>query len=341
MKKLDAKFYLKLSCSAVLLGLFLFLINMPLHRVDSKDYDLLNKSFFYYIHQDEIGRKYFVDNFNRIYDKYDDKYIKAVALYKLIWISTDGETKVKTIRELAKLDVSFPGGCAEDVINILNFYGHYDEAFDLSLKIKENYDYCHFYDSSTYSLAKCKLSTLYGREKYYEMGAKMTLEDFLNGVKDYHKTPIIHKNFAKMPSNVLMLGNTGNWTDIDYAKFCYSMNNLSKAVYHLDKVFKETDRDKAKIISSDYLVYYIRYGEDYMERGNYKKAVECFNKFLKHAPRVGVELIVYNPDEGVSWKEYAKGSYKLYKKIYDCYLRLGDKKSADKHKKIMDEMLSW
>lgn len=63
MKKLDAKFYLKLSCSAVLLGLFLFLINMPLHRVDSKDYDLLHKSYWYYSSQDEIGEKYCILTF--------------------------------------------------------------------------------------------------------------------------------------------------------------------------------------------------------------------------------------------------------------------------------------
>ncbi|MBO5435741.1 hypothetical protein J6A31_08110 [bacterium] len=96
MKKLDAKFYLKLSCSAVLLGLFLFLINMPLHRVDSKDYDLLHKSYWYYSSQDEIGEKYFEDKFNRIYNKYADKYVKAEVLKKFIGNSTDGKTKIIT-----------------------------------------------------------------------------------------------------------------------------------------------------------------------------------------------------------------------------------------------------
>jgi len=122
MKKLDAKFYLKLSCSAVLLGLFLFLINMPLHRVDSKDYNLFYKSYWYYSSQDEIGEKYFEDKFNRIYNKYGDKYVKAEVLKKFIGNSTDGKTKVKKIKELAKLDVSIGYMVADDYINILNFY---------------------------------------------------------------------------------------------------------------------------------------------------------------------------------------------------------------------------
>ena len=338
MKKLDAKFYLKLSCSAVLLGVFLVLINMPLHRVDSKDYNLFYKSYWYYSSQDKIGEKYFEDSFNKVYDKYNDKYVKAEALNKLIKNSFDGKIKVKKIRELAKLDVSISYRDAKRAIKILEFYGYYDEAYDFALKVQKNYNPCHNFYSTVWDMTMCKMDILFDKvRRQGELGQKTTFEDFSRGIKNYYVIPIIDKHHLLKRYNKLALGNDGTWTDIEYTEFCYSRNNLSKAIYHLDKFVKEKDGK----ISLDFIVYYICFGEDYMERGNYKKAVECFNKFLKHAPGVDVEQISYNTVEGVFWKEYAKGSYKLHKKIYDCYLRLGDKKSAEKHKKIMDEMLSW
>ena len=338
MKKLDAKFYLKLSCSAVLLGLFLFLINIPLHRVDSKDYDLLRKSYWYYSSQDEIGEKYFEDKFNRIYNKYGDKYVKAEVLKKFIGNSTDGKTKVKKIKELAKLDVSIGYMVADDYINILNFYGHYDEAYDFALKVQKNYNPCHNFYSTVYNMMTCKMDILFDKvRRQGEQGQKTTFEYFSRRVEDYYNTPIIDKNFLKRSTNKLLQGNDGTWTDIDYAEFCYSMNNLSKAVYHLDKAVANKNITVREIP----IYYYIRFGEDYIERGNYKKAVRCFNKYLKYAPSIYSSSIYHPSIGGISYFERAKGSYKLHKKIYDCYLRLGDKKSAEKHKKIMDEMLSW
>ena len=117
-----------------------------------------------------------------------------------------------------------------------------------------------------------------------------------------------------------------NQSNIDYAQFYYSKNNLSKAVYYSEKASAPS-------------YYYIRYGEDYMARGNYKKAVECFNKFFKYTS--SPYYIPNDLTKSITVHEYKRGSYKLHKKMYDCYLRLDDKKSADKHKKIMQEILSW
>ena len=147
MKNLDAKFYLKLSCFAVLLGLFLFVINVPLHRVESKDYAILNYTYSYkaMLDYDDTYGKHYIKHLNRIYDKYNDKYVKAKALTKIIQTSTNGEIKLKKIRELEKLNVPISYLEAENIINVLNFYGHYDEVPYFIQKVKAKHNPYNYY----------------------------------------------------------------------------------------------------------------------------------------------------------------------------------------------------
>ena len=69
---------------------------------------------------------------------------------------------------------------------------------------------------------------------------------------------------------------------------------------------------------------YLKLAEYYMYAGEYKKAVEIFENVLK-------------------WKKLKPidAEYALNELMAECYEKIGDKKSAEKHKKIMQEILSW
>lgn len=69
---------------------------------------------------------------------------------------------------------------------------------------------------------------------------------------------------------------------------------------------------------------YLKLAEYYMHAGEYKKAVEIFENVLK-------------------WKKLKPidAEYALNELMAECYEKIGDKKSAEKHKKIMQEILSW
>ena len=62
----------------------------------------------------------------------------------------------------------------------------------------------------------------------------------------------------------------------------------------------------------------LKLGIAYMDKQNYKKAIECFNKIL--------EIQDYN--------------YKAHEKLEICYRKLGNVQKADEHARIMKELLA-
>ena len=62
----------------------------------------------------------------------------------------------------------------------------------------------------------------------------------------------------------------------------------------------------------------LKLGIAYMDKHNYKKAIECFNKIL--------EIQDYN--------------YKAHEKLEICYRKLGNIQKANEHARIMKELLA-
>ncbi len=86
----------------------------------------------------------------------------------------------------------------------------------------------------------------------------------------------------------------------------------------LDLALNDIKSDKIERFQS---CTFFKLGEYYMNKKNYKKAIEYYERFLKE--------INLNAEDA---------EYKLNEYMAKCYEKLGDKENSAKHKKILKEL---
>lgn len=191
-----------------------------------------------------------------------------------------------------------------DLLQVLLMIGHYDEA--------ENY-------IKSLHLEKTKLSEAkehcYSKEYNYQFllcmaNSKARARDTAKFTSD-----IINYVIEKTKNDDIKLSKRCNSQN---DKFCLAKKALEKN--ELDLAYKYINAYQLEKEHSNFYTirFYLKLGMAYMDKQNYKKAVECFENVL--------EIQDYN--------------YKAHEKLETCYRKLGNTKKADEHAKIMKELLA-
>ena len=328
MKKLNLRCLVIIFCMLLFVTITIFVLKQPLHKIKSEDL---------------IGLETGADTLsyialNSIYKEYNDEYVQEYFLRKFIDEEKNPKRKIKYIKKLKGLKLTHFEFWENEINSTLLYYGRFDIAKELNKKIEQNYDYCQGILTTRGEYLSCKLKTSLLPSRWslpkYSQHRTDSITHFEKGK--------LYKNrgqaFKLTKSTMKAMPEQAN--NSIKARYYYTKNDLAKTKYYLDRALKSSP-----YYYSDVFTLYLVLGEEYMQSGNYKKALECFKAYLtisdefdksQDSHNIYAEVLIEPKSE-----VFPGGCYNLHKKIFECYTKLGDKKNARIHETIMKEMLSW
>lgn len=328
MKKLNLRCLVIIFCMLLFVTITIFVLKQPLHKIKSEDL---------------IGLETGADTLNyialnSIYKEYNDEYVQEYFLRKLIDKEKNPQKKIEYIKKLKGLTLTYFGFWENEINSTLLYYGRFDIAKELNEKIEQNYDYCQGILITRGEYLSCKLKTSllpsqWSHPKYSQHRTDST-KHFEKG--NLYKTN--GQSFKLTKSMMKAMPEQAN--NSIKARYYYTKNDLTNTKYYLDKALKSSP-----YYYSDVFTLYLVLGEEYMQSGNYKKALECFKTYLtisdefdksQDSHNIYAEVLIEPKSEA-----FPSGCYYLHEKLFKCYTKLGDKKNARIHETIMKEMLSW
>ena len=328
MKKLNLRCLAIIFCMLLFVTTTIFVLKQPLHKIKSED--LIG------LETDADTLSYIT--LNSIYKEYNDEYVQEYFLRKFIDKEKNPKRKIEYIKKLKGLKLTHFEFWENEINSTLLYYGRFDIAKELNKKLEQNYDYCQEILTTRGEYLSCKLKTSllpsqWSHPKYSQHRTDST-KHFEKG--NLYKTN--GQSFKLTKSMMKLMPKQAN--NSIKARYYYTKNDLAKTKYNLDRALKSSP-----YYYSDVFTLYLVLGEEYMQSGNYKKALECFKTYLTisdefNKPQASHNIyaeVLIEPKSEV----FPGGSYNLHKKIFECYTKLGDKKNARIHETIMKEMLSW
>ena len=171
-------------------------------------------------------------------------------------------------------------------ISDLKYFGKYEEALNFAKSANIDKTQCHNYKSTVWSITQCEIKHILSHNDYFSNYTVINLADNTSYMETFYNNPICQSS------------------KISYAMLDLALNGM-----------------KSDKIESYQLCAFFKLGEYYMNKKNYKKAIEYYERFLKE-----INLNAEDAD------------YKLNKNMAKCYEKLGDKSNSVKHKKILKEL---
>lgn len=329
MKKLNLRCLAITFCVFLFVATTIFVLKQPLHKIKSEDLIELKTG----------AETLSYITLNSLYAEYDDEYVQEYFLREFIDAEKNPKRKIELIKKLKGLKLTHFEFWENEINSTLLYYGRYDIAKELNQKIEQHYDSCQGILKTRGEYLGCKLKT----SLLPSRGSYTKSSDYRTDLTKYFEKGELYKpegKSFKILEKSAMKAMSEQSNNSEKARYYYTKNDLTKTKYYLDRRLK----------SSPYYTYvftlYLVIGEEYMQSGNYKMALECFKKYLtnneefydhEHADYNRFATVLMEPKSEV----FPGGSYNLHKKIFECYTKLGDKKNARIHKTIMQEMLSW
>ncbi|MBR5304023.1 MAG: tetratricopeptide repeat protein [Candidatus Gastranaerophilales bacterium] len=262
------------------------LINMPLH----KGMDNLSQSEFMKLRYGTEQEKLL--SYKALYERSEDVYVRKYILEKVARTThyyMHPKYKTFFLKEVLKTDVPLDAKVIGYYIYDLKYLGRYEDAFKLAMDANIDKTGCHDYNSTILSIVECRVDKI--------------ISFYSNSEHDSVKEKLIMDASNKMLQ-----------CDVALKRFSSKLLLCDGILLNVESVQNVSNVPGV----------YLKLGEFYMYKGDYKKALEIFENVLKW---VNLEPI--------------DAEYALNELMAECYEKIGDKKSAEKHKKIMQEILSW
>lgn len=331
MKRLNLRCLVTIFCILLFVTTTIFVLKQPLHKIKSEDL---------------IGLETGADTLsyitlNSLYKKSNDEYVQEYFLRKLIDAEKNPKRKIELIKKLKGLTFTYFEFWENEINSTLLYYGRFDIAKELNKKIEQNYDYCQGILTTRGEYLSCKLKTSLLPSRWSHPQSSQHRTD---SITHFEKGKLYKNNGQSFKHTKLMMKHMtehfNKLNNSEKARYYYTKNDLAKTKYYLDRALKSSP-----YYYSDVFTLYLVLGEEYMQSGNYKMALECFKTYLTISDEFNKSQASHNIYAEVliepKSEVFPGGSYYLHEKLFECYTKLGDKKNARIHETIMKEMLSW
>ena len=285
----------KLMCLilGICLLLCIYLINLPLHKT-TDDFDGKNIILYTQLY---TRNPYALNEYKDLYLRNEDIYARKEILEKVSITKSVLNPKARLffIKRVITDKIPLKEETFQIYISDLKYFGKYDEALEFAKSVNIDKSECHNYKSTVWSITQCKVNRMLLYSDFY-------LNDTLNN-------PFLNYTLQNAATN------TSSWET-------FYNNHPCKSSFICFEVLDLALNDLESYKIRNYRpCAFVKLGELYMMKKDYKKAILYFEMFLKE----------FNVDA-------KDAEYKLNEQMAKCYEKIGDKKNAEKHKKIMKEL---
>ena len=275
---------LKYLIGGFCLLLCIYLINLPLHRI-TDDFEGKNIILQNQIFTSNVDA---LIEYEDLYIRNKDTYVRKEILENVSMTKSvlNPQKRLFFIRMAAADKIPLTEETILTYISDLKYFGKYKEASNFAKSANIDKTHCHNYKSTVLSITQCKIKRILSNNNYFNNYTVINSAENTSSIETFYNNPICQSS-----------------------KVSYEM---------LDLALNDIKSDKIERFQS---CTFFKLGEYYMNKKNYKKAIEYYERFLKE--------INLNAEDA---------EYKLNEYMAKCYEKLGDKENSVKHKKILKEL---
>lgn len=209
-------------------------------------------------------------------------------------------------------------------INTLITIGHYDEAKDYLKYFPKKYD--NFSLLNSFMKEECYGDEIFGKSRRIGIlacqlkspaTALLAKKEMNEVYEEYNKNYVddMFKFISNAKKDIIKFKKTAN---PHTKKIGLTYEAIEKGQFNLAEKYLNEYCSVNTCNNAGKIKFNLKLGIAYMDKQNYKKAIECFNKIL--------EIQDYN--------------YKAHEKLEICYRKLGNIQKANEHARIMKELLA-
>lgn len=275
---------LKYLIGGFCLLLCIYSINLPLHRT-TNDFEGKNIILQNQIFTSNVDA---LVEYEDLYIRNKDTYVRKEILENVSMTKSvlNPQKRLFFIRMAVADKIPLTEETILSYISDLKYFGKYEEALNFAKSVNIDKTQCHNYKSTVLSITQCKIKRILSNNNYFNNYTVINSVENTSSIETFYNNPICQSS-----------------------KISYEMLDLALNDIKSDKI--ESFRPCA----------FFKLGEYYMNKKNYKKAIEYYERFLKE--------INLNAEDA---------EYKLNEYMAKCYEKLGDKENSVKHKKILKEL---
>ena len=275
---------LKYLIGGFCLLLCIYSINLPLHRT-TNDFEGKNIILQNQIFTSNVDA---LIEYKDLYIRNKDTYVRKeilenVSMSKFV---LNPQKRLFFIRMAVADKIPLTEETILSYISDLKYFGKYKEALNFAKSANIDKTQCHNYKSTVLSITQCKIKRILSNNNYFNNYTVINSAENTSSIETFYNNPICQSS-----------------------KISYEM---------LDLALNGIKSDKIERFQS---CTFFKLGEYYMNKKNYKKAIEYYEIFLKE--------INLNAEDA---------EYKLNEYMAKCYEKLYDKENSVKHKKILKEL---